>query len=115
MKRSLGRYTATSLMCIGLLTTSVATFAQSQYPQEQSSSPQAQSQDEYRTTSPNPSNTNSPTNTTTNKSSKHSQMQDCIARERAGDSTMSKSDAKKACRNQQKAEKSQDSQGARPQ
>jgi hypothetical protein len=112
MKHSLGKYTATSLMCIGLLTTGATAFAQ--YPQQSTSAPQAQSPDEYRSASPNPSNTNSPNSTATDKSSKHSQMQDCIARERQGDSSMSKSDAKKACHNQQKAEKNQDNQGAQP-
>ena len=106
MKRSIAKYTAASLTCVGLLTAGAAAFAQDpQDPMTQSATPQTQSQqDEYLRPPPNQSNS---TTTTTSKSSssKHSAMKDCVARERAGDSTLSEKDAKKACHESMKAQK----------
>jgi ubiquitin len=110
MKRSIAKYTAASLTCVGLLTAGAAAFAQGpQDPMTQSSASQTQSQqDEYLRPQPSQSNsTSTSTTTTTSKSSssKHSAMKDCVARERAGDSTLSEKDAKKACHESMKAQK----------
>jgi hypothetical protein len=99
------RGTATSLLCVGFLTTGVAAFAQDTVGHE--AAQQTQNQDEYSSTSPNQSTTTSTTTTTStskSSSSKHRVMKDCIARERAGDSTMSESEAKKACHDALKAQ-----------
>src|SRR4051812_9398457 len=98
MKRSTRCGTAASLLCVGLLTTSGAVFSQET---------RSQTQDEYSSTSPSQSNTTSTTSTTSTSrsaSSKHSMMKDCIERERAGDSTMSESEARKACHEAIRAE-----------
>jgi hypothetical protein len=42
-------------------------------------------------------------------------MKDCVARERAGDSTMSESEAKKACHDALKAQSDNQDHEARPQ
>lgn len=97
MKHCVAKYTAAALLCVGLLASGAAAFAQEQ---EHSSSQQTQSQDEYRSATPGQSATTSTTTTRSNSrsaSSKHHMMKDCVARERAGDSTMSESEAKKAC------------------
>jgi hypothetical protein len=96
MKRSIAKHTAVSLTCVGLLTAGAAAVAQEA----------PQSQDQYSRTAP--TQTTSPTaETTTPSSSKseHRAMKDCVARERAGNSSLSESDAKKACRDTLKAQK----------
>jgi hypothetical protein len=99
MKRSIAKHLAASLICVGLLTAGAAAFAQEA----------PQSQDQYSRTSPHQSTSPSSTETTTPSggasSSKHEAMKDCVARERASNSTLSESDAKKACREAMKAQK----------
>jgi hypothetical protein len=109
MKRSI-KYTAAAFACVGLLTAGAAAFAQDpQDPMTQNSAHQTQSQqDEYSRSVPNQSTSTSTTTTTStskSSSSKHQAMKDCVARERAGDSTLSESEAKKACHDALKAEK----------
>jgi hypothetical protein len=112
MKRSIAKYTAASLTCVGLLTVGAAAFAQDpQDPTTQSSAQQTQSQqDAYQQPSPSHSTSSSTTTTTTTSksnspSSKHRAMEDCVARERADNSSLSESDAKKACHDALKAQK----------
>jgi hypothetical protein len=99
MKRSIAKHTAVSVTCVGLLAAGAAAFAQEA----------AQSQDQYSRTSPNQSTSPSSTEQTTpgskSSSSEQRAMKDCVARERAGDSTLSQSKAKKVCRDQLKAQK----------
>jgi len=99
MNRSIAKYTAVSLTCVGLLTAGAAAFAQEA----------PQSQDQHSRTTPQQSTSPSSTEQTTpgNKSSSSEQraMKDCVARERAGDGTLSQSKAKKVCRDQLKAQK----------
>jgi hypothetical protein len=116
MKRSFPEYTAASLLCVGLLTTGAAAFAQDTVGHD--AAQQTRSQDEYSSTSPNQSTTTSTTTTTSTSqstSSKHRMMKDCVARERAGDSTMSESGAKKACHDALKAQSDNQDNDARPQ
>jgi hypothetical protein len=120
MKRTIAnntfRGTAASLLCVGLLTTGAAAFAQETVGHE--SAQQSQNQDEYSSTSPNRSTTNSTTTTTsTSKSSasKNRVMKDCVDRERAGDSTMSESEARKACHDALKAQSENQDNEPRPQ
>ena len=107
MKRSIGNHIAAALTCVGLLTAGAGAFAQEA----------PQSQDQYTRPSPNQSTSPSSTETTTPSggptSSKHQAMKDCVARERASDSTLSESDAKKACRDAMKAQK--DNRNSEPQ
>jgi hypothetical protein len=103
------KFTIAALICVGLLTTSAAAFAQDQ---------QTQNQDEYTSSSPNQSTTTSTTTTTSSSkssSSKHQVMKDCVARERAGDSTLSESEARKACHDALKAQSDNQDNEARPQ
>lgn len=91
MKRSTLRGTATSLLCVGLLATAGAAVAQET---------RSQTQDEYS------SSTTPPDQSTSRSSSdKHAMMKNCVERERAGDSTMSESEAKKACHDALRAER----------
>jgi ubiquitin len=97
MKRNIAKHTAISLTCLGWLTAGAIAFAQEA----------PQSQDQYSRTSPHQSTSPSSTETTTPSSSKsdHSAMKDCVARQRASDSSVSESQAKKACRDTLKAQK----------
>lgn len=116
MKREFAKYTAASLMCVGLLSSGAAAFAQDRPGHE--SAQQTQSQDEYSSTTPDRSTTTSTTTTTStsdSSSSKHRVMKDCIARERAGDSTMSESEARKACHDALKAQSDNRDNEPRPQ
>ena len=110
------RGTAASLLCVGLLTTGATALAQDTVGHE--SAQQTQNQDEYSSTSPNQSTTTSTTTTTSDSkssSSRHRVMKDCVARERAGDSTMSESEAKKACHDALKAQSDNQDNEPRPQ
>jgi hypothetical protein len=82
-----------------LLTAGAAAFAQEA----------PQNQDEYMRTAPHQSTTPSSTEPTTpsgkSSSTKHETMKDCVARERSANSSISESDAKKACRDAMKAHK----------
>jgi ABC-type glycerol-3-phosphate transport system substrate-binding protein len=98
--------TVASLMFVGLLTAGAAAFAQDQSAAQPPP--------------PMPTNTQSSTTTTTTSStnmpSKHEVMKDCIAREQADNTSMSKSDAKKACHDAMKAQKdTQQNAGSQPQ
>ena len=116
MKRDV-KYTAASLMCVGLLAAGAAAFAQDRPGHE--SAQQVQSQDEYSSTTPDQSTTTSTTTTTSrsdsSSSSKHRVMKDCVARERARDSTMSESEARKACHDALKAQSDNQDNEPRPQ
>jgi len=105
--------TFASVMFVGLVTASAAVFAQdarAPSPSEQQLQDQEQySQDRYTTTAPDSSSTST---TTTPRTSKHEEMKDCVAREQASNSTMSKSDAKKVCHDALKAQR--DEQRANP-
>jgi hypothetical protein len=105
MKRTLA-----SLLVVGLICGGTAAYAQQ--AQQQSST-----QDEYSQsqTTPNQSTTTSTTTTTSKSSSKHEVMKDCVAREQAGNSTMSTSDAKKACHDAMKAQRDNQDNEPRPQ
>ena len=105
---------AAVLLCVGSMT-GAAAFAQDRVGHE--SAQQTQNQDEYSSTAPNQSTTTSTTTTSSSKSSssKHQVMKDCVARERAGDSTMSESEAKKACHDALKAQSDNQDNEAKPQ
>jgi hypothetical protein len=103
MKHSISKHIAASLTCVGLLTAGAAAFAQEA----------PQSQDQYSRTAPEQTQPTSEPTTPSGKSSspdsanssKHSAMKDCVARERASNSSLSESDAKKACHDAMKAQK----------
>ena len=92
--------TVASLMFVGLICGGTAAYAQDMAPQ--SSSQQGYSQQQM---TPNQTTTTSTTTTTSSSSTKHEAMKDCVAREQAGNSSMSKDDAKKACHDAFKAQK----------
>jgi hypothetical protein len=103
MKRSIAKHTAVSLACLGWLTAGAIALAQ-EAPQRQD----PYSQDQYSRTSPDQSTNSSSTDTTRpgdSKSDHHRAMKDCVARERADNSGLSESQAKKACHDAMKAEK----------
>jgi hypothetical protein len=83
MKRSTLCSTAASLLCVGLFTTGAAAVAQEARNQTQSQ-PQPQTREE---------------------SKQQAVMKECVERERAGDNTMSESEAKKACHDALRAER----------
>ena len=91
MKRSTLCGTAASLLCVGLLTTGSAAVAQDT---------RSQAQEEHSTPNTQPSSTQS-----YSPSSKQDVMKECVKRERAGDSTMSESEARKACHDALRAER----------
>jgi hypothetical protein len=105
---------AALLLCVGSMS-GAAAFAQDRVGHE--SAQQTQNQDKYSSTAPNQSTTTSTTTTSSSKSSssKHQVMKDCVARERAGDSTMSESEAKKACHDALKAQSDNQDNEAKPQ
>jgi hypothetical protein len=118
MTRSIRKFTAASLMCVGLVATGGAAFAQDTVTHDYDR--QTQTQGTNPSSSPNDSTSTSTSTTATtsnsNSSSKHQIMKDCVARERAGDSTLSESDAKKACHNAMKAQRdNQDNDARTPQ
>ena len=82
--------TAASLLCVGLLTTGAAVAQDTR----------SQTQEEYSTPNTPPSSTQS-----YSPSSKQDVMKECVKRERAGDSTMSESEARKACHDALRAER----------
>jgi hypothetical protein len=96
MKRGIAKHTAISLTCVGLLTAGAVAFAQEA----------PQSQDQYSRPSPNQSTSPSSETTTSSNKSEHRAMKDCVARERARDSSQSESAAKKACHDALKSQKS---------
>jgi hypothetical protein len=108
MKRSIGNHIGAALTCVGLLTAGAGAFAQEA----------PQSQDQYTRQSPNQSTSPSSTETTTpsggSTSTKHQAMKDCVARERASNSALSESDAKKACRDAMKAQKDNQNSESQP-
>lgn len=83
--------TAASLLCVGLLSGGGAAVAQDQ---------RSQTQEEYSTPNTQPSSTQSHS-----PSSKQDVMKECVKRERAGDNTMSESEARKACHDALRAER----------
>jgi len=91
MKRSTLCGTAASLFCVGLLTVGGAAVAQDtrSHTQEEYSKPDNQ---------PSFSQSYSP-------SSKQDVLKECVKRERAGDSTLSESEAKQACQDALRAER----------
>jgi hypothetical protein len=97
--------TVASLMFVGLISAGTA-FAQGM--------PQSSAQEQYsqQQMAPNQTTTTSTTTTTSGSSTKHEAMKDCVAREQAGNSSLSKSDAKKACHDAFKAQK--DAQSSTP-
>jgi hypothetical protein len=108
------RGTAASMLCVGLLSAGGGAFAQD--PVGHESAQQTRNQNEYSSTSPDQSTTTSTTTSTSNSSSaKHRIMKDCIERERAGDSTMSQSEASKACHDALKAQSDNQDNEPRPQ
>jgi hypothetical protein len=94
MKRTLA-----SLMFVGLISTGAAAYAQDRMGQDPAQRPSTE--DQYSSMAPNQSTTTA----STSKSSKHEAMKDCVAREQADNSTMSKSDARKACHDALKAQR----------
>jgi hypothetical protein len=110
------RDTAASVLCVGLLSVGGVAFAQDTVGHE--SAQQTRNQNEYSSTSPDQSTTTSTTTTTStsnSSSAKHRVMKDCIERERAGDSTMSESEARKACHDALKAQSDNQDNEPRPQ
>ena len=91
MKRSTLCGTAASLLCVGLLTAGGAAVGQDQ---------RSQTQEEYSTPNTQPLSTQS-----YSPSSKQDVMKECVKRERAGDNTMSESEARKACHDALRAER----------
>jgi len=91
MKRSTVCSRAASLLCVGLLTAGGAAVAQDQ---------RSQTQEEYSTPNTQPSSTQS-----YSPSSKQDVMKECVKRERAGDNTMSETEARKACHDALRAER----------
>ena len=89
MKRRSLCGTAASLLCVGLLTTGAAVAQDTR-----------QTQEEYSTPNTQPSSTQS-----YSPSSRQDVMKECVKRERAGDSTMSESEARKACHDALRAER----------
>jgi hypothetical protein len=90
MKRLTPCGTAASLLCVGLLTAGGAAVAQDT---------RSQAQEDYSTPATHPSSRSySP-------SSKPDVMKECVERERAGDSTMSEPEARKACHDALRAER----------
>jgi hypothetical protein len=98
--------TVASLMFVGLISAGSA-FAQDTMPRSSAQEPYSQQQ-----MAPNQSTTTSTTTTTSSSSTKHEAMKDCVAREQAGNTSMSKTDAKKACHDAFKAQK--DAQSSTP-
>ncbi len=110
MKRIYANYTAGSLLCVGVLVTGTAALAQdstvkaSQSPAQQTQTPGFE---------PGPGPTGSRPDTTGTPGSMSSQsgksakqhMKDCVVRTRASNTSISESDARKACREAMKAEK----------
>ena len=92
MKRRSLCGTAASLLCVGLLTTGGAAVAQDT---------RSQAQEEYSTPNTQPSSAPQ----SYSPSSKQDVMKECVKRERAGDSTMSESEARKACHDALRAER----------
>jgi hypothetical protein len=90
MKRSTLCGTAASLLCVGLLTAGAAVAEEARNQQQTEQQQQAQAEH-----------------------SKRAVMKECVARERAGDSTMTESEAKKACHDALRAER--DNQDNEPQ
>jgi hypothetical protein len=103
MKRGIAKHTAISLTCVGLLTAGAAAFAQ-EVPQSQDQ--YSRTSPEYSRTSPEQSTSPSTETTTSSNKSEHRAMKDCVARERARDSSQSESQAKKACHDALKSQKS---------
>ena len=91
MKRSTLCRRAASLLCVGLLTAGGVAVSQDQ---------RSQTQEEYSTPNTQPSSTQS-----YSPSSKQDVMKECVKRERAGDNTMSESEARKACHDALRAER----------
>jgi hypothetical protein len=90
MKRSMLCSRAASLLCVGLWTAGAA-VAQDQ---------RSQSHEEYSTP-----NTQSSSTQSYSPASKQDVMKECVKRERAGDNTMSESEARKACHDALRAER----------
>jgi Na+-translocating ferredoxin:NAD+ oxidoreductase RnfG subunit len=90
MKRSTLCGTAASLLCVGLFTAGAAVAQEARNQQQTEQQQQAQAEH-----------------------SKRAVMKECVARERAGDSTMTESEAKKACHDALRAER--DNQDNEPQ
>ena len=90
MKRRSLCGTAASLLCVGLLTTGAAVAQDTR----------SQTQEEYSTPNTQPSSTQS-----YSPSSKPDVMKECVKRERAGDSTMSESEARTACHDALRAQR----------
>lgn len=93
MKRTMTCGKTASLLCVGLLTTAGVTVAQD-------ARSQAQEQEQNRTPGTQSSSTRS-----YSLSSKRGVMKECVERERAGDSTMSESEAREACHDALRAER----------
>jgi hypothetical protein len=96
MKRTLA-----SVMFVGLITAGAGAFAQDTRMPDPAPDQEQYTQDRYST--PAPDESNRPMTAT--RSSKHEQMKDCVAREQADNSSMSRSDAKKACHDALKAQR----------
>jgi hypothetical protein len=101
--------TIASLMFVGLLSTGAA-FAQEMGPTPATPAPEQSAVTPPAATQS--TTTSTTTTTSTDKMSKHEAMKNCVAREQSGNSSMSKSDAKKACHDAIKAQKDA---GAQPQ
>jgi hypothetical protein len=108
MKRIFSKYTAGSVLCVGLLVTGTAALAQDS-PGKGTQSPTQQTQTPGFEPGPGPSGSRPDTTGTpgsmTSKSGKSAkqQMKECIARTRASNTALSESDARKACREAMKA------------
>jgi hypothetical protein len=103
MNNRILRGVAASLLCVGLTATGAASA--------QDARTQSQTQDEYSSSS----SSRSPNQSTSQSSvSKQTVMKNCVARERAGDSTMSESEATKACQDALRAERDNPDNEPRP-
>ena len=118
MKNGFAKYTAGSLVCVGLLMTGSAAFAQDAMGQG-GQSPAQPTQDHGRypqATDPGQSSSSSSSSSTMSSSKPTKQeMKDCVARAKASDSTLKDSDAKKACHDALRAQKANPDSQAQPQ
>ena len=120
MKNGFAKYTAGSLVCVGLLMTGSAAFAQDTMGQGgQSPGQPTQDHGRYQSTNPqatDPSQSSSSSSSTTSSTKPTKQeMKDCVARAKASDSTLKDSDAKKACHDALRAQKANSDGQGQPQ
>ena len=122
MKGTFAKYTAGSLISVGFLMAGSAAFAQQTMAQSsQSPAQQTQNQGEYQSSSPQSSYPGASTGNSSSSDSSMSsgkvskqELKDCVTQARQNDSTLTQSDAKKACQQALKAQKSNQDSQAQP-